>query len=161
MTERPAWTLNDLPIPQDVRPGPGWTEQMLEMADHIGPYATLLLVDRFAGQNIYVPKDPAKGQLAGVIGTEKAAIMSRIYQCNRLTIPRARSALDRARRAPIVAMARNGDMTISEAAIRACTTRTFMSFLVNRTDEGCCGAEIQLPRRAADPRQIEMFDIEG
>lgn len=157
MIERSNWTLNDLPIPEDVVPGPGWTGQMLEMADHIGPYATLLLVERFAGQNIYIPKDPARGRLAEVIGQEKAAIMSRVYACNRLEIPRARAALDRARRAPIVALARKGDMTVAEAAVRARTTRTFMSYLVNRTTEGCDGAEWTPPRRAVDPRQIEMF----
>ena len=157
MVERPNWTLNDLPIPEDVRPGPGWTGQMLEMADHIGPYATLLLVERFAGQNIYVPKDPARGRLTEVIGRDKAAVISRVYACNRLEIPRARKALGRAGRGPIGAIARKGDMTVAEAAVRAGTTRTFMSYLVNRTDEGEDGLQWTPPRRPADPRQIEMF----
>ena len=39
--------VDQLPIPENVQPGPGWTDQMREMADHIGAYPTMLIVDRY------------------------------------------------------------------------------------------------------------------
>jgi hypothetical protein len=50
----------DIPIPTDAGAHESWPPAMLEMAAHIGPYATLLVVDAFAGQDVYVPRDPAR-----------------------------------------------------------------------------------------------------
>lgn len=159
MDSRPGWTLDDLPIPEDVRPGIGWTGQMLEMADHIGAYATLLIIERFGGQIIYAPIKPTPKYIE-VLGQEKAEQFCRIYAKNRIDVPVARAALDRARRAPIIALARNGDITIGEAARRARTSRHVIKRLVNHSDEGEGVSTAALPRRPNDPRQIEMFDME-
>lgn len=152
--------IEELPIPEDVQPGPGWTEQMLEMADHIGAYRTLLLVDRFGGMRIYIPADPAKGKvyegrgsIRDVVGVEAAKILSRVYRREYLSIPTARHALSRARRQGLIASVRSKDITASEAARRLGTTRSYMSHLVNRTDEGADEGEMPLRcgRHAGQP----------
>lgn len=157
----------ELPIPEDVRPGPGWTEQMLEMADHIGPYRTLLLVDRFGGRKLYIPADPAKGKsyegigtIADVIGPEGAEILSHVYRREYLKVPVAKLALGRARRQAIVAAAREGSINIAEAARRVGTTRPYMSHLVNQTDEGTEAAAEPRRSERRDPRQTSLFDDE-
>jgi hypothetical protein len=131
-----------LPIPEDVRPGPGWTDQMLEMADHIGPYRTLQLVERFGGMRIYIPADPERGKvyegrgsIIDVIGIGAAAKLSAIYRREYLIIPTARYALARARRQALIASARAGRLSIAEAARQFGTSRPYMSELVNNSDE--------------------------
>jgi hypothetical protein len=43
--------------PRYVRPGKGWTQQMFEMADHIGALSTLLLSQALGGRQVYIPAD--------------------------------------------------------------------------------------------------------
>lgn len=152
-----------LPIPEDVQPGPGWTEQMVEMAAHIGPYLTLLIVDRFGGQMIYVTADPEKNPFRELIGAEAATIISHVYRRERLQIPTARFALRRARREGILAAVRANRMTAGEAARILKMSRSYMANLINATDEGT-GVELSdwtpTPSRrlkAPDPRQIALF----
>ncbi|HEX4738739.1 MAG TPA: hypothetical protein VH331_14370 [Allosphingosinicella sp.] len=132
-----------LPIPRNVQTGAGWTQQMLEMADHIGAYATLLLCDRFGGMRIYITADwlkakayPSSGTVRDLIGDEAAQKLSFVYRREYLAIPTARAAVNRARRAPIIAAARSGSLTASEAARLLRTTRPYISHLVHNTDEG-------------------------
>jgi hypothetical protein len=153
------------PIPEDVRAGRGWTEQMLEMADHIGAYRTLLLVERFGGMRIYIPADPAKGKtyegrgsIRDVVGDEAAGILSRIYRREYLSIPTARHALSRARRQGLIASARAKEITVAEAARELGTTRSYMSHLVNHTDEG---EDVGSPTRRGRPAgQKDLFENE-
>ncbi len=154
-----AIALSDLPIPLDVKPTARWTSQMLEMAAHIGPYATLLFVEAFGGQYIYIPEDASRNRAAPVIGEEAARILSRIYSCNRLQVPTAKNALAEARRGGVIAAIRSGAMTIQAAVPILGTSRTYLSHLVNHTDEGTDRPPMALPNRPADPRQIELFDI--
>lgn len=126
----------ELPIPVNVRVGPGWTGQMIEMADHIGPYPTLLIVARFGGQHLYIPVDPECGPLREVVGSETAAILSRIYGRERFAVPVGRSALSRARRGPVLAKVRAGKLTASAAARMIGTARSYLSHLLNHTNEG-------------------------
>lgn len=159
-----SWTIDDIPLPQDVVPGPGWTGQMREMAAHIGPYATLLVVDRFGGQDVYIAADPARNVLRDLIGADKAAIMSRVYRRERLQIPTAKLALRRARRQPVIAMARAGDISIAKAAQILKSQRSYVSWLVNHGDEGdvdpASWAKMadDIRRAQRDPRQIELFE---
>jgi len=67
-----------LPIPEEARPHKSWPPLMLDMAAHIGAYATLRIVDAFAGQYIYVPLDPALSPFREVIGNEKAAVLAHV-----------------------------------------------------------------------------------
>jgi hypothetical protein len=141
-------SADELPIPQDVQPGDGWTERMLEMADHIGAYRTLLLVDRFGGMRIYVPADwtkgkdyEGKGSIREVVGDEAARILSDIYRREYIVVPTAKTALARARRGGIIALVREGGITGADAAKLLKTSRTYLSYLVNQTDEGMAPGE--------------------
>lgn len=135
--------VEELPIPEDVRADRHWTETMVEMAAHIGPYRTLLLVDRFGGMRIYVPADWRKGKtyegigaIRDVIGDEGARILSDVYRREYLLVPTARAALAAARRAPLIAQIRSGDLSITEGARILGTKRSYLSHLVNHSTEG-------------------------
>lgn len=154
--DRPC-TIDDLPIPTDARVTRKWTEQMCEMAAHIGPYRTLQIVAALGGQEIEVPVNPERNRLAQVIGDEGARIMSRIYGRNRLRVPVGRAALDEARRAGVIAAIRAKKMTIGEAVPILKTSRNYLSYLVNATTEGKEAAPYSPRRSRHDPRQLEMF----
>lgn len=148
--------LAELPIPVNAQPGPGWTEQMLEMAAHIGAYPTLCIVDQFGGQQIYVAKDASSSPFRDVVTDEIAATIASVYGGNRLLIPVGRAALDRARRAGIIAAVREGKMTGADAQKIIGTSRTYVSHLVNQTNEGQDAEPVKLSRRH-DPRQHDLF----
>ncbi len=155
----PPVLIHDLPIPEDAQPTRLWTGQMLEMAAHIGAYATLQLVDRVGGQSILIPMDPARNRLVDVIGTEKTAIVSRVYGGNFLSVPVGHAALSEARRAPVIAAIRAGQLTINAAVPILRLSRTTISAIVNHSDEGTGAVQaIALPRPKADPRQLRLFD---
>lgn len=155
----PPTTIDNLPIPSDVQPTRFWTDQMLELAVHIGPYAALLLIDRLGGQTIRVPMDPERNRMTFIIGEAKARIMSQVYGGSRWTVPTGRAALTEARRAPILAAIRDKRLTINEAVPILRTSRTRISHLLNHSDEGADTAAWQ-PQQSSrrDPRQIDMFD---
>lgn len=150
-----------LPLPDEIRPGPGWTEQMLEMADHIGAKATLQFVERFGGHKIYIPADPHNGKIAGTIrdaiGAHATAILCRVYRREYIEVPAARYALARARRHAVIAAVRAGDISVMDAALILKTRRTYLSFLVNQTDEGL--PSDGAPHRSAHrmPGQMDLF----
>jgi hypothetical protein len=149
--------LHDLPIPTDVRAGKGWTSVMLEMAAHIGEYATLQIVDVFGGTDPYIPLDPSLSPFTDLIGKDKAEIMSSIYGRTVLQVPVAGEALRNARRAGVLAAIRAKQMTLTEAArIRGVGSRSYISHLVNHTRDGE-GAIPVVQAKTADPRQMVMF----
>lgn len=91
---------------------------------------------------VYIPADytrgkayEGRGSIRQVIGDRAAEILSDVYRREYLLIPTAREALDRARRAPIIAAVRSGDMTATDAAKALSTSRPYMSYLVNQRDE--------------------------
>ncbi|ARR54775.1 hypothetical protein HY78_15695 [Rhizorhabdus wittichii DC-6] len=131
---------------------------MREMADHIGAYETLVISDRHGGQDIYVPIDATKNPLRPLIGAAKSRTISFVYGRLTLAIPTARYALDRARRATVLAAVRGDILTVTDAARIMGVRRDYASKLVNRTDEGL-GVEPPVAARKVDPRQIEMFPI--
>jgi hypothetical protein len=154
--DRPC-TIDELPIPTDVRVTNKWTDQMREMEAHIGAFRTLQIIDALGGQQIDIPSDPANNRMASVIGDEGAAIMSRIYGGNKLWVPVGRAALNEARRGGIIAAIRARKMTIAEGAPILKTSRSYLGYLVNKTDEGEEVAPYVPKRSRHDPRQIEMF----
>lgn len=156
-TSRPE----DIPIPADAKPHKSWGPVMLEMAAHIGPYHTLLLVDAFAGQDVYVPLDAAQSPFTEIIGAEKAAILSYVYGRERLPIPTGRNALHRARRQGVIALIREKRLSVSEGAAIMRMKRAHMSMLVNQTNEGTDSEPVMLLERPRDNRQMEMFSDLG
>lgn len=145
-----------LPIPTDAAVGKGWTEQMIEMAEYIGPYATLLIVDAFGGQEVYIAQDPRRGPYRDLIGPELATVLSHHYGRSRVRLPTAKTALAIARRQGIVAAARSGQLSVNEAARMLRTSRTYVSHLIHQTSEGLLATPTPQPR-LVDPRQMDMF----
>ena len=116
--------------------GKGWSPQMIEMADHIGAFRTLLLSQAMGGRQLYIPANSERNRLAHVVGEEAARILSHVYRCERIVIPTARTALRIARRAGVLARVRKAELSISEAARRLGSSRSYVSYLINHTDEG-------------------------
>lgn len=152
MLDRPV-----LPIPEDVRVGPHWSSQMVELADHIGPYQTLLLIEAFGGQRARVPIDPERNPFRAVLSEEAARTISHVYAAELFWVPTGRAALAAARRAPVIASVRAGTMTGEEATRLLGTSRRYLGQLVNQTDEGVGAKPLPGRRRQSDPRQIDMF----
>ena len=161
----PPAQLRDLPIPEDARPTKLWGEQMLELAAHIGPYATLLLVDRLGGQKIYIPAKAERNRIAAVVGEDHAATLSRVYAGNEILVPTAKPALSEARRGPILAAIREGTLTIAQAVPILQMTSRYISRLLNSTDEGLCDrawVPARIRPKNIDTRQMDMFpDFSG
>lgn len=151
--------LADIPIPLDVRPTKGWTEQMVEMADHIGAYATMQIVAHFGGQTVYIPVNPSGNPFRDLIGPAKAEIISRVYGPYKFQVPTARHAVNLARRGGVLRLVRQREMTARDAAIILGTSRSYLSHLL-KSDEDAAPPAL-LPRKAApvDPRQIDIFSI--
>ena len=148
--------LDELPIPEDVQPCRGWTEQMREMADHIGPYATLCIVAAHGGAQVYISRKAESCPFRDVVDTETTEILANVYGGNRFQVPVGRVAVDRARRAAIIAAVRNGQMTGADAQRILGTSRTYVAHLVNQTQEGQNAQPARVSARH-DPRQHKLF----
>lgn len=153
----PETRIEDLPIPTDVRPNSRWTGAMLEMAAHIGPYFTARLVDRFGGLELYVPLKSEGWHVTDLIGREAASKLCEIYGRERLPIPVAAAAIRHAKRRSVIAAVRAKKMSLTEAAHILRTSRTYLSALVNGSDEGEAALPIILPRKR-HASQLEMFE---
>ncbi len=154
----PETRIEDLPIPADVRPNSRWTPSMLEMAAHIGPYETLKIVERYGGLSLYIPQvPPSDWHVLDIIGWQAAAKLCSIYTSERLPIPVAAAAVRHAKRASVVAAIRAKEMSLTEGAHILRTSRTYLSGLVNGSDEGETALPAVLPRKR-HPGQIELFD---
>lgn len=122
--------------PQHVRIGKGWTEQMIEMADHIGAYRTLLISEHFGGQQVYITADPSRSPFLSLVGQSAAETISEVYRRERLIIPTAHAALRSARRAVVLRRVRTKELSKAEAARLLGSARTYVSYLINHTEEG-------------------------
>lgn len=147
--QRRAWMLPrlaDLPVPENVQSDASiWGEQMLEMADHIGPFFTLVLCDRFGGQQVNIPARAELNPFREVLGDELSRRFTHVYQRCRLSIPRAKQPIEIAKRAGVIAAVREGLVSGADAAAVIGTSRTYMAHLVNHTSEGVGVAPTSLP----------------
>lgn len=150
--------LAELPIPPDVAVGKGWTPFMAEMADHIGAYATLQILDRYGGEFFYVPHDAARNKLRDLIGEERTRTFSFVYGGNRLELPLGKAALTCARRAGILAAVRQGALTGDDAARILRINRTYLPKLLRDTDEGVGVPATRIRGGRVDTRQLYMFE---
>lgn len=156
-----AACLRDMPIPTDCMANPQWPPIMQELAASIGAYDTLLIVDAFSGQDIYIPTDPSKNPFTGIIAPDKAAIISHVFSAERITIPQGNRWVEQAKRQGIIASVRQKQLTVIEAAAMLGKDRRFVYRLLNRTDEGLHHTPMVLISRKSDPRQIDMFEDTG
>jgi hypothetical protein len=151
--------LADLPIPTDVAVGPTWPPSMVEMADYIGAFDALRVSEALGGQEVYIPKDPRRSPFADVLDGEQIATLAHVYGGSRYSVPTGTRELLAARRAGVVAAVRSKRLSVQDAATICRTSRTYMSFLVNHTQQGKGATVPPLLRRGqADPRQIDLFD---
>lgn len=157
MSRPKSYKADAVAIPTDAKPHASWPPLMLDMAAHIGPYATLCIVDAFAGRQIYIPIDAKLNPFTDIIGSEKAAVLSHVYGCERLEIPTGRNALLRARRQGVIAAIRAGRLTVVEGAAMLRMARRHLSRLVNQSDEGTDAEPVPILERPRDHRQLEMF----
>lgn len=150
--------LDDLPIPADVRPGAGWTEQMLDLAVHIGPHATLSIVAEFGGQRLSIPRDADRSPFLDLIGRDKAAKVAWLYGGERFQVPVARAAVHRAKRGGILTLVRSKSMTVGDAAIILGTSRNYVTYLVNTAQESLnAPATPRSLLTRQDNRQLDLF----
>jgi hypothetical protein len=134
----PPIRIEGLPIPQDIEPDDSWPASMLAMAEHIGPYATMLVADRFGGLDLYMPQDPARSPVSAVIGPEKAGILCRMYQREGLPVPAAAQALRRARQRDLLRAVRDRKVSLTEAAYVLRTSRRYLLKLVEDCPPAAC-----------------------
>ena len=138
-------TPEDLPIPPEARVHECWPPMLAEMADHIGAYDTLRVVDAFAGRDVYFPLDVERSPFIQVIGQEKASILSHVYGRERLPIPAGHDTLLHVKRQSIISTIRSGRLSVMQGAAILRTSRRYLSRLVNQTDEGVGYAPIDIP----------------
>lgn len=153
-------TIDELPIPEDVQISDKWSEQMVEMAGHIGAYQTLRLLEHYGGQQLSFTKELVEGDLAELLGAEAAQTLRKIYLGERVQLPTGKNAIAFAKRQPVLAAVRSGDLTGQDATKILKTSRTYVSHLINDTLEGT--GVVPPPqfrrRRRGDPRQIDLFE---
>lgn len=148
--------LSDLPIPDDVKPGRGWSPFMLEMAAHIGAKNVLHLVDHFGGQKVYIPIAADKSPFVDILPADTVATLAHVFGREKVEIPTAREALFRARGGPIIAAVRAKTMHRNDAARILRTSVRYISKLINDNEAGN-DVPMFVLKRATDPRQLEMF----
>jgi urease accessory protein UreF len=130
---------------------------MREMADHIGAWATLVLVANFGGQQIHVPRDPALSPFRELLDEATCTRIAWVYggAGNRLDLPVGRAAVNAARRAVVIAAVRAKKISGADAQKIIGTSRTYVAHLVNHTDEGKAAATRRLAQ--ALPAQPDLF----
>lgn len=109
--------IDELPIPEDATAGLGWSPLMLEIADHIGPYATLKLLDALGGEHIRVSGTAAQRELlAAAIGAVKSTVFQNAFRGCKLDLPVARYAMLRAKGRPVLQAVAQRELKIADAA---------------------------------------------
>lgn len=111
-------TVEPLPIPRDVKPSAAWPDSMIEMADHIGAYAAMLIVEKFGGLRIKFASDPELSAAKPVIASTANRQLSEIYGNQTIEVPLAPRALREARMGGVLADLRAHRLTYTDAVIR-------------------------------------------
>ena len=153
-TPKPIIRLDDLPLPERLQPDDSWGRQMLEMADHIGPFYTLTIYEARAGERVWIPKDVSINPFINIVPAPIVETLSEIYGGDWVWIGCAKSQIRRAKRAGVLAACRAGHINGAQAAIILGTSRTYASHLLNQTTEGVGMAPIELPE-PGDPRLVK------
>lgn len=146
--------IHDLPIPEDAVVDETWCETMRTMAEYIGAYDTLRLVDALGGLNVRFALNPRpNSRVVQAVGMDLARRIGQFYNDNKMNLPVGHKALKRARLRPILTKVRTGEMSTQEAAILTRLTRNCISNYVRKGYDRLPG---ELPKRK-DDRQFDMF----
>lgn len=113
-----------------------------ELMEMLGPEGFLKLVEAHGGIRTYIPEEPHGSQLAGEIGVDNAARLSKSFARSYIPVPLARAF--RARHY------RGLGETNSRIARRLGITESGVNKLFRRDPKVVTG-------KKKDPRQIEMF----
>lgn len=150
-----------LPIPRDVKPSAAWPESMIEMADHIGAYAAMLIVEKFGGLRVKFATDPELSAAKPVIAAAANRKLSEIYGNQTIEVPLAPRALREARMAGVLADLRAHRMTYTDAVIRLRQggIRVSVTQLAQLAARPPAPPKPR-PARPARPAQLQMFEEE-
>lgn len=138
-------SVEDLPIPPDVKIDRTWPPILIDIADRIGAYEALVICDAFAGRELYVPADPRKSPFRGLISQKSVEIMAHCYRRERIAIPAGSDTILSAKRQGVIAAIRAGTLTVVGGARILRSARRHISRLVNQTSEGVGYAPTKLP----------------
>ena len=140
-------------IPDDVEPCSAWTESMLEMAEWIGPAATLRLIAAFGGIELYVPLEMTEDHpIAEAIGIDAARRLVAIYGRERLDLPAGNPAIAAARRQKVLAQVKAGTLSKQKAARQLGTSARYVRQLLAQPR---IMRQLGLPRRRE--AQLDLF----
>ena len=131
LNDLPDTRIENLPIPDDIQTDDSWPASLIEMAKHIGPYATLLVADKFGGLDLYMPNDPEKSAALSVIGADKVEVLCAVYERESLAVPVASEALRRARRRNVLRALHTRAISLTEAAYILRTSRRYVLKLLD------------------------------
>lgn len=144
--------IDDLPIPEDATIGVGWSPFMVELADHIGAYATLKLLDALGGESIRVSGTEAQRELfAAAIGAEKAAAFQSAFKGCKLDLPVARDAIVRAKSKPVLQAVAQEKLNTVDAARILRVARTRIWTLLNEPSRATAARLNRRTDRAQQP----------
>lgn len=145
--------LQELEIPSGVKVRDYWPEQLKELADFTSPHIALVIADQFGGQNIYIPINWETCRFRHVISDEFVQKICAAYGPYEYFVPRARTALTRARREGLIAAVRAGTLSKRNAAIILGTSRNYLHQIVRHTGEG---ADVSPVERLPLPRAVRL-----
>lgn len=145
--------LDDIPIPPRVRIDEArWPSLLVEIADHIGAYAALKIVDAYPGCYIYVPMDHALSPFTRLIGEELARVISHVFGRERLPIP-LRGVVTHVRRCQLAYLYRAGKITLQVASAVGEMHVRHMCRLAKLDENWDQYDEIDLP----EPRDVQLL----
>lgn len=127
-------------------------QSVAEIAEACGEDVACLLVERFAGQRLYVPQDiTADHEIARTIGVDAAARLAEHFGGERVAVPKALGPGDGGgARDQVLRLACAGKKVREiAAAARLTEVRVYQILAAERARTG------RNPR--TDPRQVEMF----
>lgn len=104
---------------------------MLEMAELIGPAATLRLIAAFGGGDLYVPMTmPDDHPIVQAIGLSAGQKLAEFYGRERLDLPVGNQALAAAGRQPVLAQVAAGKLSRQQAARQLGTSTRYVRQLL-------------------------------
>lgn len=140
--------LSDIPIPPNIRPDESWPPSLVEVADHVGAYNALLLVERFGGDRFRVASDYKLSPLFAIWPPSVVEHFHFNFAHELFWVPTAKTALNRARRGAVLAAVRAGTLTGNDAAVILETSRRQVGTMLHYYGEGLDSAPIALPEPA-------------
>ena len=111
------------------------TDMIKELKGLIGPDATLRLLSRFGGLQVYIPKSPEPDQeLSLAVGLDEVRRLAATFGGESLELPVGRREIQGQRRLRIVEMRQSGEPVQSIARKLGCSRRYIYQVLAIKPD---------------------------